>query len=457
MHDLTQLTPFERRLTDRLAVELDGAVLQFDPQAIADRAMRGRRSLTPRRRLVLLAAAALLLVGGVVAVGSGLIRVPWFHEPPLPWPLQGVLERAGILAIPEQVPMTAVLDDGRVLIVTPELTSGPNHPAEIWDPATGSLQRVGVPIKAGDGSKLVVLLDGRVLVVGGDGVGWPPTAEIFDPATGTFSALQSRPSTIDSTPILLRDGRVLLSGGAEQVDEKDDTGDRGVASRAEVFDPITSRFTPVGDMHFRRLEHQMFLLRDGRVLVLGGSSRYGDGRNQPTGEIFDPVSGAFAVADRPPLLTYTGSARLPDGRLMVLHQPAWGTFGDFPSQPMTVTFYDLETRLGTPGPTIPASAPVYDVRTVLPLSDSRVLLSGFDKASYGIGQGGLLDRGWLGVLDLETGRLSPGIVREASWGTAVALRDGRVLIVGGTERTTCAYQGRTFPCMESSSAIDVLR
>jgi hypothetical protein len=458
MHDVTGLTPFERTLTDRLAVELEGSVLPFDPQAIADRAMAGRRSLNPRFRLLLLAAAALLLVGAVVAVGSGLIRLPWSIEPPLPWPLKGVLEPAGTLAAPTQGPMAVELRDGRVLVISPELNEN-NSPAELWDPATGSFQRAGPMTKAREGAQLVVLADGRVLVAGGDGVGWPPTAEVFDPRTATFSALASRPSTIESTAILLRDGRVLLSGGADRVQE-DGAGNRGVASRAEVFDPNTGQFTRVGDMVLRRIWHELYLLRDGRVLVLGGAFEDAQQVDQPKAEIFDPMNGTFTLADRPALQThiYDWSAQLPDGRLAILRQPGWAAYPDFPSQPMTVTFYDLETGAQAQGPTIPASAPVYDVRTTVPLTDRRLILLGFDKASYGHGASGILDRGWLGVLDLETGLLSNGIVRDASWGTILSLRDGRILILGGTQRGSCGPTGgATDICMDAIANVEILR
>src|SRR5436853_5875150 len=64
-----------------------------------------------------------------------------------------------------------------------------------------------------------LLRDGRVLIVGGDRTG---TAELYDPATGTFTptgnGIAGHGSFTDffngpSTATLLPDGRVLIAGG----------------------------------------------------------------------------------------------------------------------------------------------------------------------------------------------------------------------------------------------------
>ena len=68
----------------------------------------------------------------------------------------------------------------------------------------------------------VVLPDGKVLVVGGQGYAKPFSdatsvlrPELFDPATGTFTQLAPMqvPRNYHSTAILLPDGRVLVAGG----------------------------------------------------------------------------------------------------------------------------------------------------------------------------------------------------------------------------------------------------
>jgi hypothetical protein len=66
---------------------------------------------------------------------------------------------------------------------------------------------------------------------------------------------------VSHTATLLRDGRVLIVGGR---------GEK-VNAVAEIFDPKTLRFTPTGSLRTARYKHTAGLLPDGRVLVAGGS------------------------------------------------------------------------------------------------------------------------------------------------------------------------------------------
>ncbi len=65
-----------------------------------------------------------------------------------------------------------------------------------------------------DGALAVRLRDGRVLVAGGQGVGVSAAAELYDPATGSWSTLPALPQPrMDGAAILLSDGSALLVGG----------------------------------------------------------------------------------------------------------------------------------------------------------------------------------------------------------------------------------------------------
>jgi hypothetical protein len=63
------------------------------------------------------------------------------------------------------------------------------------------------------------------------------------------------------TETLLLDGRVLITGG--------DYGGDDLAT-AEIYDPATGRFSPTGSMTVGRSSHTAALLDDGRVLIEGG-------------------------------------------------------------------------------------------------------------------------------------------------------------------------------------------
>jgi hypothetical protein len=70
------------------------------------------------------------------------------------------------------------------------------------------------------------------------------------------------------TATLLPNGRVLIVGGA---DADDDTLATNVLASAELYDPATGSFSPAGSMATGRQYQSATLLPDGRVLIAGGA------------------------------------------------------------------------------------------------------------------------------------------------------------------------------------------
>lgn len=108
-----------------------------------------------------------------------------------------------------------------------------------------------------------LLPNGNVLVLGGsdnrDWRGRYSTAEIYDPATGSFSRTgsmsQPRFKLADAV-VSLKNGNVIAVGGGTQV---------------ELFDHIAEAFhSTKGDMDAECFYMTATSLLDGRVLVLGG-------------------------------------------------------------------------------------------------------------------------------------------------------------------------------------------
>ncbi|HEY7282108.1 MAG TPA: kelch repeat-containing protein, partial [Actinomycetota bacterium] len=89
------------------------------------------------------------------------------------------------------------------------------------------------------------------------------------------------------TATRLLDGRILVAGGFG-------VGDAAVTATAEVFDPRARRFHATGSMSTPRQSHTATLLRDGRVLVAGGLDA--DGNSLDSAEIYDPATGRFTAA-----------------------------------------------------------------------------------------------------------------------------------------------------------------
>lgn len=144
------------------------------------------------------------------------------------------------------------------------------------------------------GNTVTLLIDGRILVVGGryfdqstlQNIHYK-TCEIFDPATETWSFTDSlAEGRSGHTAILLNDGRVLVTGGR---------GDNNQLNSCEIYDPLTNHWSPAASLLHARLRHSAVLLSDGRVLISGGvtpdstlGTRYC--------EIYDPIANSWAEA-----------------------------------------------------------------------------------------------------------------------------------------------------------------
>lgn len=164
------------------------------------------------------------------------------------------------------------------------------------------------------------LLDGRVLVVGGMSVqnGGVPlaSAEIFDPASGTWRATGSMAvGRHDPEAVRLADGRVLVMGGVGPAVGW--TGESPpVLKSAEIFEPSTGTWSKVADMSVPRFGHSALRLRDGRVLVVGSSS---GSVGQSSGELFDPATGSWSLTGRNATRRMqAGLIELDDGRVLVV-------------------------------------------------------------------------------------------------------------------------------------------
>src|SRR5262249_40194312 len=123
-----------------------------------------------------------------------------------------------------------------------------------------------------------LLMNGKVLITGGRSDGWP-SAELFNPATATFSATGEMVTARHMhTATLLTDGRVLIAGGFLN------NTDTPLAS-AELYDPSAGTFTATGSM-ITAGWHTATLLYDGRVFVAGSDENP---------ELYDPSTGTFTV------------------------------------------------------------------------------------------------------------------------------------------------------------------
>jgi galactose oxidase-like protein len=176
------------------------------------------------------------------------------------------------------------LPDGRVLIVG-------ENPPQVYDPSSGTFSTTGKMIEGAyqagvEWHTSTSMRDGTVLITGGNDdetCGGFATAEIYDPASGTFSVTGKMTTPRDiHRASLLHDGTVLLAGGGEGW-----CGHPTLQS-AEVYDPASRSFIAVGNMTRSRSGHTVTVLNDGTVLIAGGFS-YWPYEVTRSAEIYRPI------------------------------------------------------------------------------------------------------------------------------------------------------------------------
>jgi hypothetical protein len=309
-----------------------------------------------------------------------------------------------------------MLRNGKVLVAGGMTRNGVwLDSAELYDPASGRFTAVNRLHSQRAGATATLLTNAKVLIAGGsDGSGKSlASAEVYDPETDSFSATGNL-----STPrshaiaVLLKTGKVLIAGGNA-------SGDDDQLTTAEIYDPATGHFTPTGSMHTRRSAFTAVTLKDGRILVAGGLSggQYPYHKVEATAEIYDPETGRFAETGGMEFPRYKqGAALLPDGKVLVA-----GGSNEIGRQITysSTEIFDPPTGKFSPGPTM--KFPRYKLLSgVVALNDGRILLAG------GAEQPEVYDPA-RGVFTALNGEPLDGFL----FSTATLLRDGRVLLVDG--------------------------
>lgn len=205
-------------------------------------------------------AAAMLRSGTVLAAGgrdgTSRLATSELYDPAVRiW-----TPTAGGLSMARSGHAMTTLADGRVLAVGGSDAGGSLRSAEIFDPEAASWSLTAMtPLIARDHATATLLPSGRVLVVGGSDGGRLDSCELYDPVSSTWLATGSLTTPRSAhKAILLQDGRVLAIGGS-------------VAPSSEIYDPATGVWTASSHpMLTVRERAAATLLPDGHVLVCGG-------------------------------------------------------------------------------------------------------------------------------------------------------------------------------------------
>lgn len=166
-----------------------------------------------------------------------------------------------------------------------------------------------------------LLNDGRVLIIGGSVAPYRTQrkatifeefdkVEVYLPDIKKFKVInQMNENRVAHTATLLKDGNVLIVGGTGSTGEK-------------IYDVNHNKFINVGNLNIKRYGHSAILLDDGNVLIVGGATN-GVGFAKEI-EIFNPDTRKFKVVGKFELnnngsivLKTVNLSKLLDGRILI--------------------------------------------------------------------------------------------------------------------------------------------
>jgi|CXWL01.1.fsa_nt_gi N-acetylneuraminic acid mutarotase len=236
-----------------------------------------------------------LIVGGVDETNQALAECLLFDA------VTETFTPTGAMQKPRALHTATLLLDGTVL-VTSEGT------AELYDVASGTWAATGSPSIAREPAGLfdqpnmhtaTLLASGKVLVTGGVGDA-SATSEIYEPATRTWRSVGALAQTrVTHQATLLPSGKVLVSSGH--------LNETQLTNPVELFDPLTETFNALPGAT-NRSGHSARVMRDGRVLIVGGFWAY------TYAEYFDEGRGAqpgWTPTLNGPLVLEAGQTTLP--------------------------------------------------------------------------------------------------------------------------------------------------
>jgi hypothetical protein len=226
------------------------------------------------------------------------------------------------------------------------------------------------------GSDVVGTVDGRVVVLGGQSQSGDPVAQTLMLNPGSGHWIQAAPipePRAGDIAVPLADRTILVAAGAggSRVENQ-------LYRSTWIFEPSRDRWSRAGDLHTARTSPSAVRLTDGRVLLVGGSAPHGgQGAVEPVAmsEVFDPSTRSWSTA---------ADLAMPRNGLALVALPDGGA----------LALGGCKSQQNQPGISALATA------------------EGFNP----------LTARWVATRPLPEARCSPN---------AVALADGRVLVVGG--------------------------
>ncbi len=249
---------------------------------------------------------ATLLLDGRVLITGGYTEGDSGASAELYDPATGAFTLTGNMHEARVYHAATLLSTGKVLI-----SGADDRSLELYDPATGAFTPTGYVNGSAYGVPATRLLNGSVLL---GGYHYGPDAALYDTMSGSIRAY-SFPDLVHVfgySETLLTNGRVLLAGGADPFTR---------TCCARLYDPASETFQTTGSLVAGRAAHTATLLPSGLVLIAGG---YGGipadvQSDLASAELYDPSSGTFTNtgAMTRPRSVHTATL-LRDGRVLIV-------------------------------------------------------------------------------------------------------------------------------------------
>jgi hypothetical protein len=229
-----------------------------------------------------------------------------------------------------------LLPNGKVLVAGGADGRNTLASAELYDPAIGTWTLTGNLPAARTTHQATLLPNGKVLVTGGYvGFSISTSCLLYDPASGTWATAPSlHIPRVNSSATLLPNGTVLLAGGYN--------GQFGSFNNVEAYNPATNSWTSTVKLPTPCFYHSATLLRNGKLLLAGGTF-YSDALRDV--ELYD-IGLEFDDSSRPQIAraSYKKNLRLSGSLFQGLSPASGGNTQDSSSNYPVVQLRNIDSQ-----------------------------------------------------------------------------------------------------------------